>query len=112
LHDLTENIFGNLPDEDDDHTPNIVFREDGSMLVEGSTPIDELKETVQISSFNSEDNDYSTLAGYILAKMEAIPKIGEHFSEGNYRFEVVDMDRSKIDKVLISQINPSVSMVD
>jgi putative hemolysin len=104
LHDLTENIFGNLPDGDDDHIPNVIHREDGSLLVEGSTPIDELKEAVPIADFNYEDTDYSTLAGFILSKLDAIPSAGDHFIEEGFRFEVMDMDKSKVDKVLISKI--------
>ncbi len=104
LHDLTENIFGNLPDSDDDHKPNVVRREDGSLLIEGSTPIDELHEFVKIPEFGFEDNDYSTIAGYILSKMHAIPRAGDFFVEDGYRFEVIDMDKSKIDKVLVNKL--------
>lgn len=106
LHDLTENIFGNLPDSDDDHTPNVVRREDGSLLIEGSTPIDELQEFVNIPEFGFEDNDYSTIAGFILSKLDAIPVAGQYFVEEGYRFEVIDMDKSKIDKVLVNKLEP------
>ncbi len=103
LHDLTENIFGALPDLDDVEEPKIITREDGSLLVEGGIPIDELRDTVSLSEFDSEDADYATLAGYILFKMNEIPKSGDYFESENYRFEIVDMDKSKIDKVLISK---------
>lgn len=104
LHDLTENIFGALPDLDDVETPAIVVREDGSLLVEGAIPIDELRETVNLKEFDLEDADYATLAGYILYKLSEIPKAGDHFKSEAYRFEIVDMDKSKIDKVLISKV--------
>ncbi len=103
LHDLTESIFGNLPDVDDVEEPPIVEREDGSWLVEGSILVDELREIVPISEFESPDVDYATLAGYILHKVGEIPRAGDHFEAEGYRFEVVDMDKSKIDKVLISR---------
>ncbi len=103
LHDLTENIFGALPDIDDVEAPAIITREDGSWLVEGGIPIDELRETVNLKEFDLEDADYATLAGYILFKMSEIPHAGDHFSSEGYRFEIVDMDKSKIDKVLISR---------
>ncbi len=102
LHDLTENIFGALPDIDDTEDPAIITREDGSLLVEGSIPIDELRETVNLKEFDLEDADYATLAGYILYKFGEIPRAGDYFKAEGYRFEVVDMDKSKIDKVLIS----------
>ncbi len=104
LHDLTENIFGALPDLDDVEAPAIIVREDGSLLVEGAIPIDELRETVDLKEFDLEDADYATLAGYILYKLSEIPKAGDHFSSEAYRFEIVDMDKSKIDKVLISRL--------
>lgn len=104
LHDLTENIFGALPDIDDTEGPSITTREDGSLLVDGTLPIDELRETVNIPEFDFEDMDYSTLAGYILYKLSEIPRPGDHFTAEGYRFEVVDMDKSKIDKVLISKV--------
>lgn len=108
LHDLTENIFGALPDQDDLEEPAIVAREDGSWLVDGIIPIDELKETLDLKEFDLEESDYSTLAGFILLKMSEVPKAGDHFDAEGYRFEIIDMDRSKIDKVLISRLeNPS-----
>ena len=104
LHDLTENIFGALPDMDDIETPAIITREDGSLLVEGGIPIDELRETVELHEFEQEDADYATLAGYILYKLSEIPRAGDYFESEGYRFEIVDMDKSKIDKVLVSRL--------
>lgn len=103
LHDLTENIFGTLPDLDDVEEPSIVVREDGSMLVDGVIPIDELRDTVSLKEFDLEDADYSTLAGFILYKLSEIPKAGDAMETEGYRFEIVDMDKSKIDKVLVSK---------
>ncbi|MDX2134461.1 MAG: hemolysin family protein [Saprospiraceae bacterium] len=104
LHDLTENIFGALPDMDDTEEPNIVTREDGTWLVEGTTPIDELRDIVSIKEFDDPDADYSTLAGYIFYRLNDIPNTGDHFEAEGYRFEIVDMDKSKIDKVLIAAV--------
>jgi putative hemolysin len=103
LHDLTENIFGTLPDVDDTEEPAIMTREDGSMLVDGMIPIDELRETVSLKEFDFEDADYSTLAGFILYKLSEIPKVGDVLLAEGYKFEIVDMDKSKIDKVLVSR---------
>lgn len=104
LHDLTENIFGTLPDMDDTEEPSIMLREDGSMLVDGMIPIDELRDTIGLKEFGFEDVDYSTLAGFILYKLSEIPKAGDFLETEGHRFEIVDMDKSKIDKVLISKI--------
>lgn len=104
LHDLTENIFGTLPDVDDNSEPDIITREDGSYLVDGTIPIDELRETVSLKEFDFEDADYSTLAGFILYKLSEIPKVGDTMQTEGYRFEIMDMDKSKIDKVLITKL--------
>lgn len=64
--DLTENIFGALPDLDDTEEPTIVEGEDGNLLVDAMIPIDEMRETVNLKEFDFEDADYSTLAGFIL----------------------------------------------
>ena len=105
LHDLTENIFGALPDLDDKEGPAIVTREDGSLLVDGTIPIDELREMITLKEFDFEDADYSTLAGFILYKLSEIPKAGDTMETEGYRFEILDMDKSKIDKVLITKID-------
>lgn len=107
LHDLTENIFGALPDMDDIESPTIITREDGSLLVEGGILIDELRETVDLIEFDADDTDYATLAGFILHKLSEIPRAGDYFDTEGYRFEIVDMDKSKIDKVLIFKIPDS-----
>jgi putative hemolysin len=104
LHDLTENIFGALPDIGDTAEPDIVTREDGSMLVDGMIPIDELRETISLKEFDFEDADYTTLAGFILYKMSEIPKAGDYFDTEGYRFEIIDMDKSKIDKVMVHRL--------
>ncbi|MCB9343590.1 MAG: HlyC/CorC family transporter [Lewinellaceae bacterium] len=109
LHDLTENIFGTLPDLDDTEEPSIVAREDGSYLVDGMIPIDELKETINVNEFDQEDSDYSTLAGFILYKLSEIPSAGDSLEAEGYRFEIIDMDKSKIDKVLITKVAEAVA---
>ncbi len=104
LHDLTENIFGTLPDMDDIEEPSIIVREDGSLLVDGMIPIDEFRETISLKEFDFEDADYSTLAGFILYKLSEVPKAGDFLETEGHRFEIVDMDKSKIDKVLVSKV--------
>jgi putative hemolysin len=101
LHDLTENIFGNLPDIDDAVEQEIVTRDDGSLLVDGQIQVDELREKIDITDFSSDVIDYSTLAGFILSKIDDIPVPGQKIEFEGYIFEIIDMDRSKIDKVLI-----------
>lgn len=104
LHDLTENIFGNLPDLEEEEEIMIFQRDDGSFLIDGSYQIDELREQIYISEFFQEDLDYTTIAGFVIEKLSKMPEVGDQFIDGNYRFEILDLDKSKIDKVLVSKI--------
>lgn len=103
LHDLTENIFGSLPDLEEEEEIMIFKREDGSYLVDGSYRIDELRDQIYIDEFFHEDIDYTTIAGYVIEKLGKMPEIGDKFTEGIYTFEILDLDKSKIDKVLVTQ---------
>ncbi len=81
--------------------PNIVEREDGSLLVAGATPADQLAERLGIDL--PEDRDYATVAGLALAVFKHLPVEGEMFEQQGWRFEIVDLDGRKIDKLLVSR---------
>ncbi len=82
-----------------DDEPAIVEREDGSLLVSGWVAADTLAERIGLSL--PEARDYATVAGLALAEMKRLPGVGDHFVSGGYRFEIVDMDGRKIDKLLV-----------
>ena len=107
LHDLTENIFGSLPDLEEEEEIMIFKREDGSYLVDGSYRIDELRDQIYIDEFFHEDIDYTTIAGYVIEKLGKMPEVGDKFTEGIYTFEILDLDKSKIDKVLVTEADPA-----
>lgn len=107
LHDLTENIFGDLPDVEEEEEIMIYQRDDGSYLVDGSCQIDELREKIILDEFFEEDIDYTTIAGFAMDKLGKVPEVGDHFTDGEYRFEIIDLDRSKIDKILVTKVNDS-----
>ncbi|MBO9713140.1 hemolysin family protein [Sphingomonas sp.] len=88
-------------DAEPGENPNVVEREDGSLLVAGAMPADALAERIGIDL--PEDRDYATVAGLALAALKHLPKEGEHFVEQGWRFEIVDMDERKIDKLLVKQ---------
>lgn len=90
--------FGSVMDDYDD--PLVVERDDGSLLVSGQMPIDALADRLEIAL--DEERDYATVAGFALAVMRRLPQEGDHFSEQGWRFEIVDMDGRKIDKLLVT----------
>jgi putative hemolysin len=88
-------------DQEPDTDPPLVEREDGSWLVSGSLSADILSERLGISL--PEDRDYATVAGFALSLLRHLPGVGEHVSHDGWRFEVVDMDGRRIDKLLASR---------
>ncbi|WP_448662234.1 hemolysin family protein [Sphingomonas sp. CJ20] len=88
-------------DAEPGESPNVVEREDGSLLVSGQMPADALADRLGIDL--PEDRDYATVAGLALAVLKHLPDEGETFAQQGWRFEIVDMDGRKIDKLLVSQ---------
>jgi putative hemolysin len=100
--DLLTAIVGNFAsDSDDGDLPSVVEREDGSLLVSGSLSADALSDRLGLEY--GEDREFGTAAGYALSVMKKLPQEGEHFTDQGWRFEVVDMDGRRIDKLLVSR---------
>ncbi|WP_293879981.1 hemolysin family protein [Sphingomonas sp.] len=101
--DLLAAIAGAFASDSDDETdPPIFEREDGSLLVSGWVAADTLAERIGLTL--PDDRDYATVAGLALAQMRRLPSVGDHFASGGFRFEIVDMDGRKIDKLLVAEI--------
>lgn len=100
--DVLEAITGAFQEEDDSE-PAIVTRSDGSFLVAGWMQVDEFSHELGIHV--PRDADYQTVAGFILAEMNRLPNVGESFQKGHWRYEVVDLDGRRIDKILVSRID-------
>ena len=101
--DLLAAIAGDFTsDGDPGEQSHVVTREDGSLLVSGGMSADQLAERLGLDL--PEDRDYATVAGLALAVLKKLPSEGEHFVEQGWRFEVVDMDGRKIDKLLVSEV--------
>ncbi|HSI86043.1 MAG TPA: hemolysin family protein, partial [Candidatus Methylacidiphilales bacterium] len=106
LNDITEAIVGEMPSPGDRRTQSFVKRDDGSVLVDAMIGIEELEEYFkEIDLSEEEERRYSTLAGFVCEQLGRIPGEGESFEFEGYRFEVLDMDRQRVDKVLISKLN-------
>jgi putative hemolysin len=100
--DLLAAIAGDFASyQDEGADPMIVVREDGSMLVSGALPADALAARLDLDL--PDDRDYATAAGFVLSVIRRLPAEGEHFHEQGWRFEVVDMDGRKIDKLLVAR---------
>jgi putative hemolysin len=106
--DILEAIVGDIPMPDEAEEADIIQREDGSWLVDGKVPADELKDLLQTDELPFEnENLYQTLGGLVMAFLGRIPKSGDHFEWGGFRFEVMDMDGHRVDKVLINPMPPA-----
>jgi len=110
LNDLLAAVVGKTATpliETADHP--IVQREDGSWLIDGSVSTDDLRELLGLAQLpNEEDHDFRTAAGMVMAHFARIPQPGEHFSWSGFRFEVVDLDGPRIDKLLVARASAAV----
>ncbi len=98
--DILEAITGVLPEPGQDDITPPVRREDGSWLMDGMMPIDEVETLLDLKNMGN-GGDFHTLAGFIIDRLGRIPTAGDHFHWHAARFEVVDMDGRRVDKVLI-----------
>jgi putative hemolysin len=100
--DLLTAIVGTfVSDQDEGDQPQVVVREDGSLLVAGSYSADAMADRLRIDY--DENREFGTAAGYVLSVLKKLPAEGEHFIDQGWRFEVVDMDGRRIDKLLVSR---------
>jgi putative hemolysin len=101
--DILEDIVGDFPLAGESIDVQATRREDGSWLVDGLLPIDELVEILDLENWPEEElGDYHTVGGFVLKQVQSIPSVGDGFVWNDLRFEVVDMDGRRVDKVLIS----------
>lgn len=107
ITDVLTAIVGELPSSDEQ---DMVQREDGSWLVDGSVSVERLKYELDIDEDlpGEEENAYNTLGGFVMHMLGRIPAMAEHFEWEGWRFEVMDMDRNRVDKVLVARITPPV----
>lgn len=107
LHDILETIVGEVRSFGEPVEAQISVREDGSWLIDGDTPIEKVKDVLSVDSFPGEElGYYRTTAGLIIFILQRIPVTGDHIILGRLRYEVVDMDGNRIDKVLVTPFPP------
>ncbi|HWQ45216.1 MAG TPA: hemolysin family protein [Longilinea sp.] len=107
LHDVFSSIVGDIPESGQEENIGIVQRDDGSWLLDGLLPIDELKELIELDDLPDETRvGYQTVGGLVMSQLGTIPTAGQHFEWYGFRFEVVDMDGRRVDKVLLTKTEP------
>ncbi|WP_028918648.1 hemolysin family protein [Pseudoxanthomonas suwonensis] len=106
VSDLMGAIVGRLQSvENNDEDALVVHREDGSLLVDGTLPTEDLRELMDGAALpDADEGDYHTLAGMCIAHFGRIPNVGEHFDWAGWRIEVVDLDGARVDKLLLRRL--------
>ena len=106
VNDLMGAVVGRIQSgESQDNDPLVVERDNGSLLVDGGLPVEELRELLGGGKLPDEDeHDFHTAAGMLIARFGRIPHVGEHFDWNGWRIEVVDLDGPRIDKLLLERI--------
>lgn len=102
VNDIVAGTFGELSRAGEEDESLIVTRADGSLLVDGMLPVDELKRLLGVESLPKEDAAYQTVGGLMMAVMSRVPKAGDIFTWERFTLEVMDMDRARVDKVLLT----------
>ena len=105
INDLLEGIVGDMPSLENEEGPLVVTREDGSLLIDGAMDLDAFTELIDQDIFGiDQEGRYHTMAGFVMHVLERIPRESDHFEWQGYRFEVIDMDGKRVDKLLVSII--------
>lgn len=113
LIDVLEVIVGDLPDQMRKNQPEARKREDGSWLVDATLPTVEFKELLGLDYLAGEDDaEFQTLGGFVVTHLGRIPTAGDLFDWEGWRFEVIDMDRHRVDKVLVGRTPPTATTIE
>lgn len=94
-----------------DEEQQIIKRDEHSWLIDGGTPIDDVKHALDVQEFNDWDH-YETLAGFIMYRLRKIPRPADFVVHEQFKFEVVDIDHYKIDQVLVTRMSPKPDEAD
>jgi putative hemolysin len=100
LNDIIEEIVGDIEVE-----PQAMQRQDGSWLLDGMLEVDNFKEIFKVDALPHED-EYETLSGFVMMSLGRMPQAADHFEWNDLRFEVMDMDGHRVDKVLVTTLPP------
>jgi putative hemolysin len=105
LKDVLEAIVGDIPSEEIEEEPEAVQREDGSWLLDGTLSIEKFKQMFDVEELPDEAaGNFHTIGGFVMLQLGHVPKAADHFHWDGLCFEVVDMDRNRVDKIMVSPI--------
>lgn len=105
MNDILDALVGDIS-ETNEFEFEIVRREDGSYLIDASLPFDEFLQEFEIELVNRKEyNGFDTMGGFALEILQEIPETGDTFDWQDFKFEIVDMDKNRIDKILVSRID-------
>jgi putative hemolysin len=102
-----EALVGDIPSGEARDDTAVVTREDGSHLMDGMLAVEEMQDILHLTELPGEAGEYQTVAGFCMYQLGRIPRMADHFEWGGYRFEVVDMDGHRVDRVLVSPAGTS-----
>lgn len=103
--DVLEAIVGAFKSDAFGSEPHALERDDGSWLLAGAMPVDEMADRIGVVL--PDQRSYETVAGFVLSELQHLPQTGEHIDTGGWRFEVIDLDGRRIDKVLAKRTVPT-----
>jgi putative hemolysin len=107
LNDLVESLLGHIARLGEDTEPMAVRRSDGSWLLDGGMPVEDLIALMEVERLPHQDRTtFQTVAGFVMTFLGRVPQTGDFFTFDRFRFEVVDMDRHRVDKVLFTFTKP------
>ncbi|HTV90938.1 MAG TPA: hemolysin family protein [Stellaceae bacterium] len=104
LTDILEALVGDISGAGETADPRVVRREDGTLLVDGMLGLDELKQLLGVAQLPGEDPDFHTLGGYLMARLNRVPMVADRVAADRWRFEIVEMDGRRVDRVLIAPV--------
>ncbi|HZP85211.1 MAG TPA: hemolysin family protein [Burkholderiales bacterium] len=109
MNDVLEAIVGDIASDQTETDPDAVQREDGSWLLDGMLSLEKFKEIFEIEELEDEDKgNFHTLGGFVMLRLGRVPVVADKFEWDGLRFEVMDMDRHRVDKMLVSRLpNPN-----
>jgi putative hemolysin len=109
LKDVMEAIVGDIPSEETEEEPEAMQREDGSWLLDGTLSIEKFKQLFEVEELPDEAaGNFHTIGGFVMLQLGHVPRAADHFYWDGLRFEVVDMDRNRVDKILVAPNGPDI----